>query len=61
MKIGFSPPALRFVHLYISGRTQAIVSHTGEMSEFCGATSGVTIDSPPGPMSFLFLINYLPN
>ena len=55
----FSANAIRWVHSYISGRTQVVVCNK-EVSEFLPVTSGVPQGSSPGPIFFSLLINSLP-
>ena len=56
----FSTNAIKWVHSYISGRTQAVVCNE-EVSEFLPVTSGVPQSSSPGPIFFSILINSLPH
>ena len=55
----FSSNAIKWVHSYISGRTQAVVCNE-EVSEFLLVTSGVPQGTSPGPVFFSILINSLP-
>ena len=55
----FSANAIKWVHSYISGRTQAVVCNE-EVSEFLPVTSGVPQVSSPGPIFLSILINSLP-
>ena len=57
--MNFSPDAIKWVHSYISGRTQAVVCQD-EQSDFLPVTSGVPQGSSPGPIFFSILINSLP-
>ena len=55
----FSPDAIKWVHSYISGRTQAVVCQDVQ-SDFLPVTLGVPQGSSPGPIFFTILINSLP-
>ena len=52
----FSSDAIKWVHSYISGRTQAVVCQD-EQSDFLPVTSGVPQGSSPRPIFFSTLIN----
>ena len=55
----FSPDAIKWVHSYISGRTQAVICQD-EQSDFLPVTTGVPQGSSPGPIFFSILINSSP-
>ena len=55
----FSPDAIKWVHSYISGRTQAVICQD-EQSDSLPVTSGVPQGSSPGPIFYSILINSLP-
>ena len=52
----FSANAIKWVHSYISGRTEAVVCNE-EVSELLPVTPGVLQGSSPGPIFFSILIN----
>ena len=49
--MNFSANAIKWVHSYISGQTQAVVCNE-EVSKFLSVTSGVPQGSSPGPIFF---------
>ena len=56
--INFSTNAIKCVHSYVSGRTQAVVCNE-EVSEFLPVTSGVARGLSPGSIFFTIPINSL--
>ena len=56
--MNFSTNAIKWVHSYISGRTEAVLCNV-EASEFLPVISGVPQGSYPGPIFFI-PINSLP-
>ena len=58
-KMRFSATAIKWVHSYISGRTQTVVSYE-EVSEFLPVISGDPQGSSTGLIFFSILINSLP-
>ena len=55
----FWPDTIKWVHSYISGRTQAVICQD-ERSDFLPVTSGVPQGSSPGPIFFSIIIYSLP-
>ena len=55
----FLPDAIKWMHSYISGQTQAVFRQD-EQSDFLPVTSGVPQGSSPGPIFFSILKNSLP-
>ena len=58
--LNFSAYAIKWVHSYISGRTQAVVCNE-EVSEFLPVTSGIPQGLSPGSIFFSILIYSLPS
>ncbi|XP_023317654.1 uncharacterized protein LOC106653306 [Trichogramma pretiosum] len=52
-----SGDSLRFIHSYLTGRSQAVLDLDGTTTEFMPNTSGIPQGSSPGPVLFLAYIN----
>lgn len=56
-ELNFTASSIKWIHSYLSGRSQAVLNRDGATSKFLHSTSGVPQGSTPGPIIFLIYIN----